>query len=118
MEESFHRAILPSIDWWSTRDNRLTSACFKDKKGLSTDRRGNRSAEETSYFLRRHKPTAIGEAVIPESLCLDLECRIIDSPTPDNPFHTEIHGTEKPGLTKLQSRAIASECTFLQWRDV
>jgi hypothetical protein len=106
---------LPSIDWWSSRDGRLTSACFKDKRGLSTDKRDQRSADEASSFLRAHKPTAVGEAVIPESLCSETECRIIDSPTSDNPFHTEIHGKDNPGMTKSQSRIFASRCSFLRW---
>lgn len=117
MEESFHRAILPNIEWWSTKENRLSSACFKDKKGLSTDRRAKRTAAETTEFLKTHKPDGVGEAIIPESLCQEIECRILDRPIDGNPYHTEIHGKERPKLTGSQLYAIANRCEFFPWSE-
>jgi len=117
MEESFHRAILPSIEWWSTKDNRLSTACFKDKKGLSTDKRAKRSTAATTAFLKTHKPTGLGEAIIPESLCREIDCRIFDLPADGNPYHAEIHGKERPKLTGSQANTMANRCEFIPWSE-
>lgn len=116
MSDFFHRAILPSQEWWSTRNNRLSTAVFKDKNGLSVDRQGTRTRHDASAFLRTHKPTAVGEAIVSNELCVEHRCRILIDTTPSNPYHHLILGEEKTVLKDSTAKAFVKNCVLDVWK--
>ena len=115
MSDFFHRAILPSQEWWSKRNNRLSTAVFKDKNGLSVDRQGTRTTHDTSVFLRTHKPTAVGQAIVSLELCVNHRCRIETDPTPCNPHHHLILGEEKNVLKDSTAKSFVNNCVLDVW---
>ena len=91
--EELLRAVWPAelmpLLW---NGNRLASAAFKDKKGLSVDRTYNRTLEDSIKFIRRSKHGFIFSISV--NTCNEIKADVKYRPSKDNPYHSEIHGSE------------------------
>lgn len=116
-KETYHRAIKPSYEWWSTKENRLTSALFKDSNGLSVDKKSDRSIREVQELLNKNHPEAIGDVVIPQELCEEHKCRIECKPIENDEFHHEILGEESIRLSNKVAKAFAIKCSYNSWEN-
>lgn len=114
-DEILHRAVKPNLTFWSTKDNRPTSALFKDSKGVSVDRTGSRSESEIRSSMLAKFPGLRGEIQV---LTLDsrkLFCKVEPDSRIDNPFHALIKGGENIQLSNKQARELAKLCKFIEY---
>jgi len=103
--ERFYRAVLPGGEYWK-EDRSLSSAAFKDKKGLSTDRQMGRAHKECIAFISRRLRGSI--VSVSYENCQEIEALVKYDPVTENIFHTVIiHSAESPCLTKAQARNLA-----------
>jgi len=114
-DERLFRAIKPRPDFWSTSDNRLSSAFFKDSQGVSVDRNGDREQDEVNNFFKSRFENLKGLALVYASKCLEIKCRLIPKQEVDNPFHAHIEGETEIKLKDSQARSIAKNCTFIEF---
>lgn len=105
--EQFLRAVRPDLKeprYW--RNGKLSTAAFKDKKGLSVQRTGDRSMSDTvsSMKARKFMGAYVSVAV---KLCLDQKI-FIDNPPSKDLYHRELHGSEtEKQLTEEQAFYLA-----------
>jgi hypothetical protein len=113
--EILHRALKPNLTFWSTKDNRPTSALFKDSKGVSADRTGFRSESEIRNSMLTKFPGLSGEIQVLTLDCRKLSCKVEPAPHVDNPFHALIKGDENIQLSNNQARQLAKLCKFIKY---
>lgn len=92
-EEYLLRAVFPESkrpDYWS--NGHLSSAAFKDSKGLSVDRTGTRSLHDSVECIRKHLNGFIVSLTV--TACYSVHAELIYLPSASNPFHSEIHGSK------------------------
>lgn len=101
--EQLLRAVLPSAMFW--KDNRLSSAAFKDPKGLSVDRVYKRKMESA---VKKMTQSFIGSIIsVKVSDCRDVQACVKYLPS-KNKYHSEIHRDESiPLLTSFQAKHLA-----------
>ena len=89
IDERLLRAVFPpekkELFW---KGNRLTSAAFKDKRGLSVDRTGDRDMIASVDFMKTHLDGYIFSLSIID--CYHVHAEVKYLPT-INPYHCEIH---------------------------
>ena len=107
-KENLFRAIYPETIrkmYWKA-DGKLSSAAFKDKKGLSVDRSGNRSNIEVyKDFKKRFKGHIFYVNV---KQCKDLNILLKYLPSNKNKYHCELHKNETEALLdKYQCKQLA-----------
>lgn len=113
------RAVRFDERFW-TEDGRLTSAAFKDERGTSVDRTGDRGIDESVRAMReRGLRGAIASVSVPE--CREHEVHLVwkpGRPPHGNRFHSELHGSEtvvpmsRRQLRKLARCAVVRTTTF------
>ena len=109
-EELLHRAIKPKPQFWNTKTDTVSSALFKDSKGVSVDRNSNRSNEEIKLCLLNTFPDLKGEARLKTEICREKMCRIIADPIENNEHHALILGNGKIELTQGQAKFLSKNC--------
>ena len=104
-DERLFRAVMPREELWKA-SGVPSSAVFKDSKGVSVDRDGGRSSEETADFLLLHHK---GAAVyVTYAACEDCMALVRYCPTDENIWHSEIYRSDKsPQLSRSQARYLA-----------
>jgi len=112
-EEKLYRALKPKNCFWKS-DGSLTSAAFKDSKGLSTDRDGGRDNKVCLEVLNQRFPEQDIVSVQAKS-CKEVNACIKYLPEEDNDYHTEIHRSDteitlSPGQAKHLARCAKIEC--------
>ena len=102
--ENLFRAVRPDAVYW--KNGRLSSAAFKDPKGLSVDMQGDRSTEEALETIRHN---FIGTVVsVTVGLCREKSIIVHFCPTDNNKYHCEIiHSLERKALTSSQAKHLA-----------
>lgn len=118
-EELLYRAVKPIPVYW--KDGRITSALFKDSKGVSVDRDGGRSSENiiSNFVTRMGDKNVKAIAILKAEQCFNNEMIVIPSPVQDNKYHAEIHCSEtKVELSKKQARALANCCQCVALQDL
>ncbi|MDF1495231.1 hypothetical protein [Caproiciproducens sp. CPB-2] len=109
--EQIYRAILPADCYWKP-DGTLSSAAFKDKKGLSVDRANGRSQSECISFMKSHLSGSI--AFVTVKMCHNVNALLKYLPLPDDEFHSEIHNSESIALlSKRQAKYLAHIATVV-----
>lgn len=92
-KEALLRAVWPPDrrpDFWV--NGRLSSAAFKDKRGLSVDRTADRTPEDTAAFMRARGFQ--GPIVsLPVPLCRAAQACLVYRPSAENIYHSEVHGS-------------------------
>jgi hypothetical protein len=92
VNEMLLRAVYPPNirpDMWHGK--RITSAAFKDKRGLSVDRLYNRQVDEGVRFMRTKLHGHIVSVTVND--CNNVSAHVVYCPSPNNIFHSEIHGS-------------------------
>lgn len=93
-DERLLRAVRPNdkrFKFW--KDNgKLSSAAFKDKKGLSVDRTYDRSMAESIIFIKQNLSGNIVSVSVSD--CNEIETCLKYLPSEYNKYHSEIHGSE------------------------
>lgn len=104
--ESLLRVVRPDGVFWK-EDGTLSSAAFKDQRGLSVNRTGDNTLDEAVEIMRA--APLVGTIVyvtVPD--CLDVEATIIYAPVEGNIYHSEIHRSpEVAPLNKRQAKRLA-----------
>jgi len=89
-EEILYRAIPDNPNFWKPSFNKPTSALFKDKRGVSVDRDGDRKPQEIEIKFELYKP-GYGLCYISACKCRELQTYPIPKPLEKNKYHAEIH---------------------------
>ena len=92
-KELLLRAIRPANkkpDFW--KGNRLSSAAFKDPKGLSVSRVFDRPLSEAVGWMKSNFQGPIFSVTVLN--CLNVHAHLVNKPSPFVPYHYEIHGGE------------------------
>jgi hypothetical protein len=113
--EKLFRAIKPPPQFWSTKENRPSSALFKDTHGVSVDRNGEREQDDVNSFFKSRFENLRGLALIYASTCLEVNCRVFPKQEDGNPFHAHIEGETELELKNSQARHIAKNCSFIEF---
>jgi hypothetical protein len=114
-DDTLHRAVPINPNNFNEKTQEVTSALFKDSKGVSVDRAENRSDELIKESFTRRFENLRGEARIDSGFCRDNECRVIDDADEINPYHALILGKDKIELTQGQARRLSRKCKFIPY---
>lgn len=109
-EELLHRAIKPKALFWNEKTGKVTSALFKDSKGVSVDINNDRTDIQVKKFLQNQFPDLKGEAKIKAKLCRDKNCRVELDPIENNQNHALILGEVNIRLTSGQAKYLSRNC--------
>ena len=106
--EILYRAIHPSF--WNYEEDRPTSALFKDRKGVSVDRDGDRNEADAVNFLLNSRQN-FGAGNLNAGQTRNVGTFIKPDKTPENDFHALILESESKiqlsnGKAKELSRMI------------
>lgn len=113
--DNLYRGIKRSQPSFITPRGTISSAMFKDEKGVSVDRQMGRHEEEAvqqmkDFFSNRLK----GIASLPEDSIIRALAVLIPAPTENNPYHAEIYrNVHKEMLSKIQQLQLADSCTLI-----
>lgn len=110
--ESLVRAVYPENqrpDFWE--NGRLSSAALKDKKGLSVTRTCDRSLKDTVEWMTLNFKGAM--VAITVRACTTVQAYVKYCPSQNNPYHSEIHGSEEViELNDYQALYLARQATL------
>lgn len=108
--ERLYPAILPPelAAMYRKRDGSLSYTAFMDPRGLSVDRGYYRTDEEVSADMKKRLNGIIVRFYV--RTCTEIGAHIRYLPSKNDPYHTEIHGSED---TLLLSR---HQCFYLAKR--
>jgi hypothetical protein len=110
--ELLYRAITIYPHLWKNELNKPSSAAFKDSKGVSVDRDGQRDETEIIKILKdRFDLKAIVK--LETAFCRNIGARVLAKPTKENIFHAEIHDAEKISLSASKAKKLARECEIV-----
>jgi hypothetical protein len=114
LDEKLYRAVYPPevAQMFWRKDGTISSAAFADSKGLSVDRGDHRSDDEVvSSMLSRFSGHIISVYV---KNCRDVGALVKYIPSRNNPYHSEIHGSESnPTLSKPQRLFLARKAVIV-----
>ncbi len=114
-EEVVHRAIKPKELFWNEKTGKVTSALFKDSKGVSVDINNNRTDEEVKISFLREFFNLKGDARLKAKMCRDKKCRVEADPIENNENHALILGEVSIKLTSGQAKYLSRNCTVLTY---
>ena len=103
--EKLYRAVYPPevAEMFRRKDGTLSSAAFADPKGLSVDRGDHRSDDAVVKDMSRRFTGSIVSVYVKN--CTDIGAVVKYLPSRDNPYHSEIHGSDStPLLSRSQRR--------------
>jgi hypothetical protein len=87
--EKLYREIRPLVQFWDNERERPTSGAFKDSKGISVDRQGDRQESEAIEQLN-HRLLLDGAMVsVQYQECIEIPVTVAYLPVPENIFHSE-----------------------------
>ena len=104
--EKIYRAVLPVSMYWKNNGT-VSSAAFKDKNGLSTDRAGGRITKECVLFMRSRRRGAVVSVTV--KMCNEVNAILKFLPIKDeDEYHSEIHKSQETILlTDKQAKYLA-----------
>lgn len=88
------RAIYPPSkkpDFWV--NGRLSSAAFKDKRGLSVTCTNGKNKEESIVFMKDNFQGRIFSVTLFD--CKKVNAYLVFEPSYNNPYHSEIHSSKR-----------------------
>ena len=113
-DEKLFRAVYPPeiSDMFWRRDGSLSSAAFADPKGLSVDRQGDRTVEESARSMMQRFTGNI--VYVRFKSCKEIGATVKYLPSTGNPYHSEIHGSDTvPLLSKSQRRYLSRKAVLI-----
>lgn len=106
-QELLLRAVYPANripNFWN--NGRLSSAALKDKRGLSVERTYDRTVKDAAISMSRRFQGIIISITVPA--CNAVQAYIKYCPSPNSPYHSEIHGSRTQiELSDLQAFVLA-----------
>ena len=117
-EEQFYRVINRSQPY-SFEKNKISSALFKDPKGLSMDKKGERNEDDAvkfmeNYFRERFK----GVARLGHKKLEKAETYIENSPSEKNEYHVQVYeNSEKDPISSLKALILADSAELVLLKD-
>ncbi len=110
--EKLYRAVLPSEEFWKA-DGSLSSAAFRDRRGLSVDRGYYRPDHEVvENMLQRLKGDIVSVTV---KDCNNVQALVLYKPSRENIYHSEIHSNNtRILLTDSQRKRLAISAKILK----
>lgn len=111
--EILYRAIPNQPNFWNEIENRPTSALFKDAKGVSVDRDGERTEDEIlSKLLQCRKDYGAGK--IAAEICNSIDLYLKPDKRPENDYHALILASEdKIQISNGKARKLSKEFNLL-----
>ncbi len=110
--EFLYRGIIE--EWYDKENNRISSAAFKDKKGVSVDRDGtNRKEKECikTILSKERRPPRKSFYMVCKLLTKQVrekEAFVKYCPSKNNIYHSEIHNSEnKIPLSSSKARVLS-----------
>ena len=92
-EEYLYRRVPLKPIFWVPNENRISSALFKDSKGVSVDRQGQRTEEDViNTFTASFELRAVVKLKVED--CRKIGTYVQYKPIPENLFHSEITESE------------------------
>ncbi|MBR5420631.1 MAG: hypothetical protein IK115_05735 [Lachnospiraceae bacterium] len=113
-EEKLFRAVYPPevVEMFWRFDGKVSSAAFADPRGLSVDREGERSFRQAAASMKERFDGRI--LFLRVKNCTEIGALVRYLPSPDNPYHSEIHGSESAVLlSKVQRRHLADKAVIV-----
>lgn len=111
--ETLYRMVNPKM--WVTEENRISSALFKDKKGVSVDRDIERSQDEVIREFEGRGKELKGVVAIGVKECHSIPVLVSEDPIPENTYHALIvDSVEKIQLSKSKLKKIAEMCRLVK----
>lgn len=103
-DEKLYRAVYPPeiVSMFWRRDGSLSSAAFADPKGLSVDRGAYRSDADVIAVMSSRFTGRIVRMYA--KYCFDIGAVIRYMPSKNNPWHSEIHGSDTSLLLSKSQR--------------
>ena len=108
-DEKLYRAVFPPdiAQMYWRKDGTVSSAVFADPKGLSVDRGNYRNDREVLTDMSTRFIGSILRIYVKN--CVDIGCLIRYLPSRKNPYHSEIHGSDRAVLLSKQQRYYLSK---------
>ena len=112
-QEELYRAIPKKPQLWKEDVGRPSSAIFKDSKGVSVDRDGNRTEEQiTNNLYKKLSQDKEIRAIIKIKAeeCFELDANVISAPLDDDEYHALILNTpENPPLKSSIAKKLSKK---------
>ena len=115
-EEILYRAVTLNPIFWKNDCQRPSSALFKDSKGVSVDRDGQRTDNDIiKNFNEKFKNNIKAIVSINAATCRnELNLFLKASPCDDNIYHAEIHNSDKEiQLKSSQARRLSEKVKII-----
>ena len=107
-EEKLYRGVYPNSDFWNSQIGKISSAVFKDKRGVSTDREKERDAQLCVSFLLSHLSADGSVVSLTVKQCIDAGILVVSDPKDDNEYHSLIiTSSDKLHLTDSVAKKLA-----------
>ena len=108
-DEKLYRAVFPPeiADMYWRKDGTISSAAFADSKGLSVDRGNYRADKDVKDDMESRFIGRIIRLYVKN--CSDIGAAVYYSPSRNNPYHSEIHGSSTSILLSKQQRLYLSK---------
>ncbi len=102
--EKLYRAVYPPeiAEMFWRRDGSVSSAAFADPKGMSVDRGDYRLDAEVKSDMNKRFIGSIVRLYVKN--CRDAGAVVLYLPSRNNPYHSEIHGSDTNILLSKQQR--------------
>ena len=102
-EKLYHAVYPPEIaEMFWRRDGSVSSAAFADPKGMSVDRGDYRLDVEVKSDMNKRFIGSIVRLYVKN--CRDAGAVVLYLPSRNNPYHSEIHGSDTNILLSKQQR--------------
>lgn len=109
-DESLYRAINPVNGFWKT-NGKLSSAAFKDGKGLSVDRGDFRPDEIVVDEMSHRLKGSIVKFSVED--CNKIDARVQYDPNEEDQYHSLVLGKERIRLSDSQAKRLRDNCTVV-----
>jgi len=114
-EEFLYRGII-DINW-DLKNNRPSSAAFKDSKGVSVDRSANRDDKESIEFLKEKK-SFFAICKIQTGVARGIGAIVKYMPLDDNIYHSEIHdSTQRAQMQGSKPRKLRDRSELVYFKN-
>ena len=111
------RAVYPADrnpNFW--KGDRISSAAFKDKKGLSVSRTGDRGLAESVSVVKERFTGFIVSVTVPQ--CRDVGAFIKYLPISDDKYHSEIHNSQDVPLLDNRKAKLLARAAIIQYSPI
>ncbi len=110
--EKLFRSIRPNNVYWKDKERGIiSSAAFKDSKGLSVDRQAERSFDASVKLMKENFTGTV--VYVTAGLCYDKNAIVDYCPTSDDIYHCEIiRSYEKKQLSSSQAKYLANNAVI------